>query len=264
MMKIVLGYLVVGACLTGISIAQTPAQSQAPPQQQMQAQPQAPTSAPTSPTAPPIAMQFTPGTLIRVTLEKPVDSKKAQVGEQVIAKTTDDLKSVPPGLATKGCKIIGHVVEVTPHQGDTPSTIRIVFDKMILKNDSEMALPATIKAVGFVDQFNPATDIEAVNRMGGTAGGSGTSGGTGLAGSQSQGTNTIGAGGGNPNMYGGGRMPTAGSSGSGYTNLPFNAQGAIGMSGVTLSAGTTQDSILTAKKKNVKLDSGMQMILKTN
>jgi hypothetical protein len=262
-MKIALGYLVVGACLTGISVAQTPAQPQAPPPQ-MQAQPQAPLSAPTSATASPIAMQFSPGTLIRVALEKPVDSKKAQVGEQVIAKTTDDLKSVPPGLATKGCQIIGHVVEVTPHQGDPPSTIRIVFDKMILKNNSEMALPATIKAVGFVDQFNPATDIEAVNRMGGTAGGSGTAGGTGLAGSQSQGTNTIGAGGGNPGMYGGGRMPSAGSSGSGYTNLPFNAQGAIGMSGVTLSAGTAQDSILTAKKKNVKLDSGMQMILKTN
>jgi hypothetical protein len=57
---------------------------------------------------------------------------------------------------------------------------------------------------------------------------------------------------------------TGGTPGAGNTKLPFNAQGAIGMSGVTLSAGTAQDSILTSKKKNVKLDGGMQMILKTD
>jgi hypothetical protein len=42
------------------------------------------------------------------------------------------------------------------------------------------------------------------------------------------------------------------------------AKGAIGMSEVSLSAGTAQDSILTSNKKNVKLDRGMQMILKTD
>jgi hypothetical protein len=36
------------------------------------------------------------------------------------------------------------------------------------------------------------------------------------------------------------------------------------MSEVSLSAGTAQDSILTSKKKKVKLDRGMQMILKTD
>ncbi|MFY9648293.1 MAG: hypothetical protein WAK29_24165 [Terriglobales bacterium] len=210
-----------------------------------------------------MAMNFTPGTLIRVELEKPIDSKKSQVGDQLLAKTTDDLKSVPPGLATKGCKIIGHIVEVTPHQGDSPSTIRIVFDKMILKNDSEMALPATIKAVGFADQFNPATDIETINNMGGGPGGAGGGNAQGIGGHTDAATG-IGAGGGNPNMYGGGRMPMPSASSSGPKNLPFNAQGAIGMSGVALSAGKAQDSILTSKKKNVKLEGGMQMILKTN
>jgi hypothetical protein len=36
------------------------------------------------------------------------------------------------------------------------------------------------------------------------------------------------------------------------------------MSGVELKQGTSQDSIISAKKKNVKLEGGMQMILKTN
>ncbi|MGB8012807.1 MAG: hypothetical protein WCF68_14430 [Terriglobales bacterium] len=204
-----------------------------------------------------MTMNFTPGTLIRVELEKPIDSKKARVGDQVFARTTDDLKSVPPGLATKGCKIIGHVVEVTPHQGDTASTIRIVFDKMILKNDSEMALPATIKAVGFAEEFNPATDSETATSMGGATGGSAGNG---------PNPGTTGAGGGNPGMYAGGRTPTGAMSTPAASNakLPFDAKGAIGMSGTTLAAGTAQDSILTSKKKNVKLESGMQMILKTN
>jgi hypothetical protein len=56
--------------------------------------------------------------------------------------TTDDLKSVPPDLAAKGCRVLGHVAEVTPRQGDTASTLGIVFDKMVLKDGSEMALPA--------------------------------------------------------------------------------------------------------------------------
>lgn len=239
-MKIILGSLVVGFCLTWVSIAQSPAQTQAP----SQPAPAAPTSAAT----PPMTMNFTPGTLIRAELEKPIDAKKAKVGDQVLAKTADDLKSVPPGLATKGCKIIGHVVEVTSHQGDSPSTIRIAFDKMILKNDSEMALPATIEAVGFANQFNPATDTNDVNRV---AGGLKTSG-------------SVGSGGGNPNMYGGGRLPSGPSSNNADAKLPLNAKGAIGMSGVTLTAGTAQDSVLTSKKKNVKLENGMQMILKTD
>jgi hypothetical protein len=218
-----------------------------------------------------MTMNFTPGTLIRVTLEKPVDTKKAKVGDQVLAKTTDDLKSVPPGLATKGCEIVGHVVEVTAHQGDTPSTIRIVFDKMILKNGSDMTLPATIKAVGFPDQFNPATNSDAVNAVGTGPSSPGRVNQTYGPGAQGGATNapggTIGSGGGDPALYAGGRMPggaTGGTPGAGNTKLPFNAQGAIGMSGVTLSAGTAQDSILTSKKKNVKLDGGMQMILKTD
>jgi hypothetical protein len=208
-----------------------------------------------------MTMNFTPGTLLRVRLEKPIDAKKAQVGDQVLAKTTDDLKSVPPDLATKGCKIIGHIVEVTPHQGDTPSTIRIVFDKMILKNGSDMALPAIIQAIGFAELFNPATYESTVLKMGGGPGGAGSP-----TLDSSQATTGIGAGGGDPKMYPGERMPggNAGTPNASNAKLPLDAKGTIGMSGTTLAAGTAQDSILTSKKHNVKLESGMQMILKTN
>ncbi len=241
--------LLLGALLTGMSSAQNPAAT-------------APTPAAAAAQAP-MAMTFTPGTLLRVSLDKTVDAKKAQVGDQIVAKTMDDLKSVPPGLATKGCQIIGHVVEVTQHQGDTPSTMRIVFDKMVLKNGTSMPLPAFIQAVGYADQFNPATNIEAINRMGGTSAGAGQAGPGGLA-TPPQAPTDIGAGGGNPAMYGGGRMPVPGATSNPDAKLPMNAVGPVGMSGVELKQGTAQDSIITAKKKNVKLEGGMQMILKTN
>ena len=178
--------------------------------------------APGAPTAP-VVMQFTPGTLIRVKLDKTVDAKKAQVGEQVVAKTMDDLNSVPPGLATKGCEIIGHVVEITQHQGDTASTMRFVFDKMVLKNGTSMALPAFIQAVGFADQFNPATNIEAINRWAARAAARHIA--------EGSGPGPSGAGGGNPNMYGGGRMPTGGGSNP-DAKMPYNAVGPVGMPGM--------------------------------
>jgi hypothetical protein len=242
-MKKMLGCLVAGVWLTGVSFSQNAGQ------------PQASGTAPASvaPQQSALLMQFTPGTLIRAELERPIDAKKAKVGDQVLAKTTDDLNSTPPGLATKGCKIIGHVVEVVPHQGDSISTLKIVFDKMILKNGSDMPLPATIKAIGFADQFDPATNSEMITQMGN---------GPGVRTAPPTG-GVMGAGSGTPSQYGGERLPT-GTSKNADAKLPFNAKGTIGMSGVELSAGPAQDSVLTSKKHNVKLENGMQMILRAD
>jgi hypothetical protein len=199
-----------------------------------------------------IAMHFTPGTQIRAQLDKPIDAKKAKVGDEVSAKTTNDLNSTPPNLATKGCKIIGHLVEASAHQGDTPAVLGIAFDKMILKDGSEMSLAANIQAIGFAEEFNPATDTEMIGQMGA---------GPGIRTGPTPG-GTIGAGSGTPSNYGGERLPGGGSSNNNDAKLPFNAKGAIGMSGVTLAPGASQDSVLTGKKRNIKLENGMQMILR--
>jgi len=44
--------------------------------------------------------------------------------------------------------------------------------------------------------------------------------------------------------------------------LTPNAKGVVGISGLSLSTGSAQDSLLTSQKHNVKLDSGTQMILR--
>ena len=58
------------------------------------------------------------------------------------------------------------MVEVVSHLGDSASILKVAFDKMILKNGSDMALPANIKALGFADQFDPATNSEQINQNG--------------------------------------------------------------------------------------------------
>jgi len=178
---------------------------------QEQAQPPNPTPSTTSavssetPAAPgpssgaksPSIMTLSPGMLIRVKLEKTIDARRADVGEQVVAKTIEDLKSNPAKLASKGCQVIGHIVEVTPHQGNSASTLKIVFDKVILKNGSDVALPATIQAVGYPDQFVPTDYSAMTNVMGGT----GTMPEIGTGGQAM-------VAGGDPAQYEGGRMPS--------------------------------------------------------
>ncbi len=227
-MKISLYSLLLAASAIAVSLAQDA--SQAPPSQH-----------------PP--MSFTSGTVIRAELDKTIDAKKAKVGDPVSAKTTDDLKTNPPNLATKGCRIIGHVAEVTPHQGSSESTLGIVFDKLVLKDGFEMALPAKIQAIGFPDSTVPVNDDQTINKMGGNVG-------------TTQSATTIGAGSGQPSGYGGQRMP-GGMPTNRDAKIPFNAQGAIGMSGVELGTGSAQESLLTSKKHNVKIETGMQMILRT-
>jgi len=227
-MKIPSYSLLLAACAITVSLAQDA--SQAPPSQH----------------AP---MSFTAGTVIRAELDKTVDAKKAKVGDPVSAKTTDDLKTNPPNLATKGCRIIGHLAEVTPHQGSSASTLGIVFDKLVLKDGFEMTLPATIQAIGFPDSTVPINDDQTINKMGGNVG-------------TTQSATTIGAGGGQPSGYGGQRMP-GGMPTNSDAKLPFSAQGAVGMSGVELGTGSAQESLLTSKKHNVKIENGMQMILRT-
>src|SRR5277367_6621875 len=120
-MKIV-SCLILITSLAGVSAAQAPSQQQTP-------EPSSAGASPASPANPPRVMHFDPGTVIRVHLDTAIDVKKARGGDQVLATTTDDLKSNPPGLATKGCKVFGHIVEVTPREGDSPSKLRIAFDK---------------------------------------------------------------------------------------------------------------------------------------
>src|SRR5579864_1197782 len=234
--------VLIATLLTGVAIAQNPAQPNSG-------------SAPQNAGPANSAMQLAPGTIIRVELAKSVDAKKAKVGDEVIAKTMDDFQSNKNEvLAPRGSKVFGHVAEVSPRQGESASTLGIAFDKMVLKNGTEVPLKVSIQAIG-----PPESSASAVSQPVG--------GGYGNAGASAP-MSTSGRGGyGAPPPNPGGSVPDS-SRPDASSGAPINgrltptAQGVVGMSGVSLSAGNAQDSLLSSAKHNVKLDGGTQMILR--
>ncbi|HXM61995.1 MAG TPA: hypothetical protein VN950_14155 [Terriglobales bacterium] len=234
-MKSLVKVALISALLTGASLAQVP-NAESPLQN--------------------TAVRFSPGTVIRAELAKSVDAKKAKVGDEVLAKTMDDFFSDKNEvLAPKGSQVLAHVVEVSPHQGNSPSTLGIAFDKIVLKNGTEVPLKASIQAIG-----GPESNAAAFNDP--------------MAASAAPGTPSMsspgrGAYGGTAPNPGGvpasanptGQIPDTTSGAAINGRLAPNAQGVVGISGLSLSTGAAQDSLLTSPKHNVKLDSGTQMIL---
>jgi hypothetical protein len=209
-------------------------------------------------TSPGTVAHLAPGTIIRVELTKSIDAKKAKVGDEVMAKTMDDfLSDKNEVLAPKGSRVLAHVAEVSPHQGDSASTLGIAFDKMVLKNGMEMPLKVSIQAIGTPEANTGAAMNQPIGESSG--GGMSPMPSSGRGGYQAPSPNLGG------NTAGPGTAGTASpDSNSGTSNgqLTPKAQGVVGMSGVSLGAGTGQDSLLTSQKHNVKLDSGTQMILR--
>jgi hypothetical protein len=240
-MKKLINFALIPVLLTGISLAQNSAQPDAASEPQN------------------TPFRLAPGTIIRIELAKSLDDRKAKVGDEVAAKTIDDfLSDKNEVLAPKGSKVLGHVAEVSPHQGESASTLGIAFDKIALKNGTVVPLRASIQAIGA-----PESNAVASNDNMGAPANSG-----GMAPMSSPGRGAYG--GTTPNP---GSMPGNASNPGPATQdasqaiaingrLTPNAQGVVGMSGLSLSTGAEQDSVLSSPKHNVKLESGTQMILR--
>lgn len=200
-------------------------------------------------------MQLASGSIIRVELAKTIDAKKAKVGDELVAKTMDDFRSNKNEvLAPAGSKVLGHVVEVSPHKDHSASTLGISFDKVVMKDGAEIPLKASIQAIGWppsnsegVPVSNATSGVVPVpaTRVGGNGAGMPVPGG-------------MAPGNANTPAPMPEEIPNAGVN----RQLAPNAQGVVGMSGVSLSTGAAQDSLLTSPKHNVKLDSGTQIILR--
>jgi hypothetical protein len=81
------------------------------------------------------------GTRIRGELQNTIDVRNAKVGDRVVLKTTEAIKSEGRKVVNKGALLFGHVTEVTrktKSKGD--SRIAILFDKL---KDGSLAIPIT-------------------------------------------------------------------------------------------------------------------------
>jgi hypothetical protein len=223
------------------------------------------------------------GTTIPATLTKPVDARKAKSGDQVMAKTTQDVRSDSGVVIPRGSRLIGHVTDAKAKaKGDSDSTLGIAFDRAVLRNGQEIPLNASIKALAAsTNNASASMGDETVGGATDSSLGSGVSapaprGGGGLlagAGNAVGGaTSTVGGaanGVGNTaanigtNVNGAASGTTLGTAGQ----LTSQSQGVIGLRGLSLSSAasnSTSGSVITSTGKDVKLDSGTQMLLQIN
>ena len=87
------------------------------------------------------------GTRLNGELQNAVDVRKARVGDQVVLKTTQAIKSGGRTVVNKGAKLIGHVTEVAQKtKGESQSRVGILFDRL---EQGSLAVPisATISSI---------------------------------------------------------------------------------------------------------------------
>jgi hypothetical protein len=219
------------------------------------------------------------GLTIPAVLNKSLDSKKNKQGDEVSAKTAADVLSQGKIVIPRNTKLIGHVTEAkAKSSGESESTLGIAFDRAILKNGQSVPLNATIQALAApVTSASSTINDDSYPSSPRSSGGSPTGGGTlggapGAVGSVAGGAaNTVG---GVANgtaastidattrsTAGIGSNTTAGVAGA----LNSGTTGVIGLKDLQLASSgssSASGSVITSAGKNVKLESGSQMVLK--
>src|SRR3989440_850712 len=225
------------------------------------------------------------GTAFNAALSSPIDSKKCKPGDPVNAHSTEAVKSEGKTVIPKGSKLVGHVTQASARaNGESESSLGMVFDKAILKNGQEIPLSAGIQAIASAQSSASAAglDMDTMGSMGASAAGSGMAGGRGTLGgvtSTAGGaagtvTNTAASVGGvaggtvNSAANAGGSIAGTSKGAVGGLNtaghLTSNSQGVFGLNGLNLSAAgsnATEGSVITSAGKNVHLESGTRMLL---
>jgi hypothetical protein len=214
--------------------------------------------------------QFAPGTIIAAELSKSVDAKKLKSGDPIEARTTVDMLSNGKIILPRNTRVVGHVTAAKPHSKDSPdSMISIAFDRLVTKDGHEMPLHAAVQAIGApIRDFSgdPASPVGGLpgGPIGG-GGGGGMGGGGGATSGGGGGRTSGGSSSASPSNYPSTGMPAGSTDANGHRSngaLGASSEGVIGMKDFTLSA-TPEASVVGSSSKNVHLDSGTQLILKT-
>lgn len=204
--------------------------------------------------------QLPAGTIIPAELAKSIDAKKAKSGDQVIAKTTIDLRSKDGSTdIPRGAKVLGHVTDAKARGKDEPgSMVAIAFDKVELKGGRDLQFNGGIQAIGKPEQNAAAYSGggSPMSESGGMPSGAPGQGGMG-------GARTGGAMGAPPRSGSPGNPPADNGvpSSAGVGPLSPASQGVVGIQGLALQD-SAQGSVITSSSGNVHLDSGTQLILR--
>ena len=227
------------------------------------------------------------GTTIPATLTKPIDARKAKSGDQVVAKTTQDVRSDSGVVIPRGSRLVGHITDAKAKaKGDSESALGIAFDQAVLKNGQQIPLNASIRALaasansasasmgddnfGSANNSSIGSDVaaSAPRTGGGLLGGAGNAvGGTTSAVGNTAGGAVSGVGNTAAGVGANAGGTVSGASRGAAGQLSSQSQGVIGLNGLSLNSAasnTTSGSVITSAGKDVKLDSGTQMLLQVN
>ncbi len=224
------------------------------------------------------------GTKIDATLATSLDAKRSRPGDDVEVRTEEDVKEDGKVVLKRGTHLVGHVTQAQARaSGQTQSQLGIVFDHAVLKNGQEVPFSASIQALasaqsaasvssGADDMMASSNGLGAVQGsarggrgfVGGVASNAGATAGA-TAGTVMNTSNSV------PLNAGGTLNTVARSSGAvgGPTStgrLASNSSGVFGLEGLSIdsaASSATQGSMIVSATKNVHLDSGTQLLLRT-
>jgi hypothetical protein len=189
-----------------------------------------------------------------------LDSKSAKVGDTVVAKTKENVKTAGGTIIPRGSRLIGHVAEVQAHDaGHADSTMSIAFERAELKNGQSVAIHALIESGA--PPAAPHSDKAIAPSLDGGAMSGGSTGGV---------TPDLRSGGGSTGTAVGLAGDATSSAGS-QLQVSLDAAGSFdahetAIPGVKLAgdAASSGSGTFSASKKNVHLDSGTQLSLRVS
>jgi len=168
-------------------------------------------------------------TNVSAQLTRSINSRHAKVGDEVVAKTTENARLADGTRLPKGSRLIGHVTQVqAKSRAEHDGELAFSFDHAILRNGREVPIHAVMESVSAPRPPSISDDAMAQ----GDAGAGPAMGGGGMRGGVSRGGGLLGGGGGG--VVGGAAAPvgdalngTAGAAGNlaGNTASGLNAAG---------------------------------------
>jgi hypothetical protein len=210
------------------------------------------------------SIQLSAGSTIPVMLEKWIDARKNKVGDEVIAKTTENVKTDGRVVVPKGSKIIGRVTVAQARTKEQPvSAVGIFFDHAALKDGQDLPLALEIQAVA--PDGESSSHAPAMGTAPGTAGG--TIGGVPPLPNQGNIAGPMG----DPNAGTLGRSPSpnppdgAADDRSPAGALTPSCRGVLGIDGLGLvpeATNSAEGSLIVSQRHNVHLDGRTQMMLR--
>lgn len=205
------------------------------------------------------ANQIPASTVIAAELSKSVNTKKAKSGDRIEARTVMDVLSHGVILIPRNAKIVGHVTEAKASSKEAPGArLGLVFDRVILKDGRQLEVKAVLQALAR-PLHNAALDDGSLSNDN-----------SGIPSASS---------GQDDDILRGVRMPSRAPGGlsndrdraSTDANVPLGrtttalgpaSQGVIGIKELTLNKDEAAP-VLVSEKENIRLDSGMQIVLRT-